>query len=77
MPLQGLVGIKEELSRLEKELEKWQSEIKRAQGKLSNKRFVDNAPEDVVQTERDKEAEYQNRYKAVEDQIEKLKNLEE
>lgn len=77
LPLQGLVDIKEELSRLEKELEKWQSEIKRAQGKLSNKRFVDNAPEEVVQAERDKEVEYQNRYKAVEDQIEKLKNLEE
>ena len=77
LPLQGLVDIKEEISRLEKELEKWQSEIKRAQGKLSNKRFVDNAPEDVVQAERDKEEEYQNRFKAVEDQIEKLSQLEE
>ncbi len=76
LPLQGLVDIKEEITRLEKELEKWNAEIKRAQGKLSNERFVDNAPEAVVQAERDKEEEYKNRYQAVEDQIEKLKNLE-
>lgn len=75
LPLEGLVDIKEEIARLEKELEKWSSEIKRAQGKLSNERFVNNAPEDVVQAERDKEEEYKNRYKSVEEQIEKLHNL--
>lgn len=75
LPLEGLVDIKEEIARLEKELEKWSSEIKRAQGKLSNERFVNNAPEDVVQAERDKEEEYKNRYKSVEKQIEKLHNL--
>ncbi|HLR92279.1 MAG TPA: valine--tRNA ligase [Atopostipes sp.] len=74
-PLEGLVDIQEELARLEKELEKWQSEIKRAQGKLSNEKFVENAPEDVVQAERDKEAEYKKRYASVEDQIEKLNQL--
>lgn len=75
LPLEGLVDIKEEIARLEKELEKWSSEIKRAQGKLSNERFVNNAPEDVVQAERDKEEEYKNRYKSVEEQIVKLHNL--
>ncbi len=76
LPLQGLVDITEEIARLEKELDKWASEIKRAQGKLSNERFVENAPEDVVQAERDKAEEYKNRYAAVEEQIEKLNNLE-
>src|SRR5699024_2133241 len=32
LPLEGLVDIQEEITRLEKELEKWDSEIKRAQG---------------------------------------------
>ena len=60
---------------MEKELEKWASEIKRAEGKLRNEQFVNNAPEDVVQAERDKEEEYRNRYASVEEQIEKLNNL--
>lgn len=34
------------------------SELKRAQKKLSNKGFVDNAPKDVVQVERDKVSLY-------------------
>jgi len=75
LPLQGLVDIDEEIERLEKELEKWSSEIERAQGKLANEQFVNNAPDDIVQEERDKEAEYKSRYQSVEEQIEKMKNL--
>jgi len=75
LPLEGLVDIQEEIARLEKELEKWASEIKRAEGKLSNEQFVENAPADVVQAERDKEEEYRNRYASVEEQIEKLNHL--
>ena len=77
LPLQGLVNIEEEISRLNKELEKWQSEINRAAGKLKNEKFVNNAPEHVVQEERDKEAEYKKRYQSVKDQIDKLKELDQ
>ncbi|WP_316396718.1 hypothetical protein, partial [Enterococcus faecium] len=38
--------------------EKWTSEVKRVQGKLSNERFVSNAPEEVVEAERAKEKDY-------------------
>lgn len=75
LPLEGLVDIQEEIARLEKELDKWASEIKRAQGKLNNEKFVQNAPEEVVQAERDKEEEYKNRYQSVEEQIKNLNNL--
>ncbi|MDN6195062.1 MAG: valine--tRNA ligase [Atopostipes suicloacalis] len=75
LPLQGLVNVEEEIARLNKELEKWQSEINRAAGKLKNEKFVNNAPEEVVQEERDKEAEYKKRYESVKEQIEKLENL--
>src|SRR5699024_10613181 len=77
LPLEGLVDIQEEITRLEKELEKWDSEIKRAQGKLINDRFVQNAPENVVQAERDKEKEDKNRDQTVEEQIKKLNHLKE
>ena len=75
LPLQGLVNVEEEIARLEKELDKWQSEINRAKGKLGNEKFVSNAPDAVVQAERDKQAEYEKRYHAVEDQIVKLHEL--
>lgn len=76
LPLQGLVNVEEEIERLSKELEKWQSEINRAAGKLKNENFVNNAPEKVVQEERDKEIEYKKRYDSVKEQIEKLKKLD-
>lgn len=75
LPLEGLVNVEEEINRLEKELEKWTSEINRAKGKLKNEKFVANAPEALVQAERDKQTEYEKRYTAVEEQIEKLKQL--
>lgn len=47
LPLAGLINIEEEIARLEKELDKWTKEVKRVQGKLSNERFVSNAPDEV------------------------------
>lgn len=76
LPLEGLVNIEEEILRLNEELKKWQSEIDRAAGKLANEKFVDNAPEQVVQEERDKEEEYKKRYESVKDQINKLEKLD-
>ena len=55
LPLAGLINIEEEIARLEKELDKWTKEVKRVQGKLSNERFVSNAPDEVVEAERAKE----------------------
>lgn len=75
LPLEGLINIEEELERLKGELSKWQSEIDRAEKKLANEQFVANAPEPVVQAERDKAKEYQKRYQATEKQIDQLKNL--
>lgn len=75
LPLAGLVDVEEEIARLEQELKKWQSEIKRVEGKLSNEKFVNNAPEKVVQEERDKGKEYQERYESVSEQLKKLRNL--
>ncbi|MBL1224828.1 valine--tRNA ligase [Enterococcus sp. BWR-S5] len=76
LPLAGLINIEEEIARLEKELGKWDQEVKRVQGKLSNERFVSNAPEDVVQAEKEKEKEYLDKQKAVRERIEQLKTIE-
>ena len=73
LPLAGLINIEEEISRLEKELAKWQQEVKRVQGKLANERFVANAPADVVEQERAKEADYLAKETAVKERIAQLK----
>ena len=75
LPLAGLINIDEEIARLEKELEKWNKEVKRVQGKLANERFVANAPEEVVAGERAKEQDYLEKQKAVQDRIATLKKL--
>src|SRR5699024_10123894 len=75
LPLAGLIDVKAEVARLEKELAKWDQEVKRVTGKLSNERFVANAPAAIVQKERDKQADYLEKQKAVKDRILQLKNI--
>ncbi|MED7819836.1 MULTISPECIES: valine--tRNA ligase [unclassified Francisella] len=62
IPLEGLVDIEAEKARLDKELDKLKGEVDRVQKKLSNERFVSNAPEAVVAVEKEKLARYQELY---------------
>ncbi len=43
-----------EIERLRKEIQRVEGEVKRARGKLSNEKFVQRAPEEVVAGEREK-----------------------
>ena len=47
-------------------------EIKRGEGKLGNAQFVNNAPEKVVNAEREKLAKYKEMFKGVEERIRML-----
>jgi valyl-tRNA synthetase len=58
LPLGSLIDLKAEETRLQKELAKVTEEIARLHKKLSNEKFVANAPEEVVAAEREKLAEY-------------------
>ncbi|GGH89083.1 valyl-tRNA synthetase [Pullulanibacillus pueri] len=73
-PLAGLINIEEELERLRAELKKWESEVERVQKKLSNKGFVDKAPEAVVQAEKDKEKDYLEKRRVVKERIKELQS---
>lgn len=77
LPLAGLIDVQEELNRLEKELEKWNQEVKRVEGKLANERFVENAPAEVVQSERDKQADYLEKQQTVKERIEQLQQIDQ
>ncbi|WP_342472270.1 valine--tRNA ligase [Metasolibacillus sp. FSL H7-0170] len=75
LPLAGLINVEEEIARLEKELEKWSKEVKLVTGKLSNEKFVSKAPEALVQAEREKLADYEEKHATVEKRLAELKNM--
>ena len=52
--LAGLIDVDAELARLRKERDKAAEDLKRVEGKLANDSFVERAPAEVVQHERDK-----------------------
>ena len=52
MPLEGLIDVEAERTRLGKEIANIEMEVKKAQGKLGNASFVDRAPPEVVEQER-------------------------
>ena len=54
IPMNELIDIAKELERLEKERKRWESEVARANGKLTNQGFMAKAPEKVVLEERAK-----------------------
>lgn len=57
VPLEGLIDLEKERDRIRKELERTEGFLKSVEKKLSNPRFVDNAPEDVVDRERSKQSD--------------------
>ncbi|MGE3797960.1 MAG: valine--tRNA ligase, partial [Thermomicrobiales bacterium] len=54
LPMAGIVDIEEERERLKRDLDAAQLERSRAEGQLSNSNFVDRAPAQVVQVQRDR-----------------------
>ena len=64
-----LVDKKKEIERLEKEKANLLSEIKRVEGKLSNKGFTDKAPAAVVAAEEEKGKKYSEMLKKVEESL--------
>ena len=57
VPMAGLIDKAAEQARLEKEIDKLNKELQRLRGKLSNEKFISNAPEDVVNKEKTKLAD--------------------
>ena len=73
LPLEGLIDFDKEISRLEKELEKWTKEVERVEKKLSNPGFVNKAPDHVVEEEKQKQKDYLEKQAKVKARLEELK----
>jgi len=73
LPLKGVIDLSAERARLEKEIAKADADIKRVDAKLGNEKFVANAPEEIVEEEKEKrEAAVARKVKIVE-ALERLK----
>ena len=72
MPVENLLDLEKEISRLSKDLEKVSRELKKTEGKLANSDFIKRAPEDVVEKEREKLDEFQTHKKKLEEILGKL-----
>lgn len=75
IPMGELIDIVKEKERLLKEKDNLISEVARAQGKLSNEKFVAKAPEAVINAERDKLAKYNDMLASVNARIAALEEL--
>ena len=72
IPLEGLIDPEEEMARLQKELESVENDIKIITSKLANKQFVEKAPAAVVDKEKAKIADAENKKAMLEKSIVKL-----
>jgi len=74
LPLKGLIDIEAERARLDKEIAKAEADIRRVDAKLSNEKFVANAPEEIVEDEKDKREAALARKAKITEALERLKN---
>ncbi len=72
--LEGIVDLDEQLKRIQKELEKSEKEMMGLSKKLSNKKFMDNAPEEVVTEVRAKASECEAKIESLKKNIEIFKS---
>ncbi len=73
VPLQGLVNNDEEIARLTEELKYAQGFLESVMKKLGNERFVNSAPANVVDIERKKKADAEEKIKVIEERLAALK----
>jgi valyl-tRNA synthetase len=75
LPLDSAINLDEELARLKKESGKVNEELARVQKKLGNGDFLSKAKEEVVQKEREKALQYQDKLRALNLSVARIEEL--
>lgn len=76
LPLEGIIDVKAELERLNKELGKVSKDFEKTSAKLNNENFTAKAPAEVIEKEKEKLAEFQSHLEKLQRNIELLKNMQ-
>jgi valyl-tRNA synthetase len=74
LPLKGVVDFTAEKARLDKELARADADIKRVDAKLANEKFVANAPDEIVEEEKEKREAAVARKTKILEALERLKS---
>lgn len=74
VPLGNLIDVDAEIAKQEAELKHLEGFLTGVKKKLSNERFVANAPAAVVELERKKQADAESKIAALKESLSKLKN---
>jgi len=72
--LKDIINFEEEAIRLNKKLEKTTKEIKKIDAKLTDKNFIENAPNNVIEEQKKRLADYQSQMKKIEKELEVMGN---
>ena len=75
LPLAGLVNVEEEEKRLGKEIAKVQKDVEFFAKKLSNEKFVANAPPEVLEKDRGKQKEAEEKLGILQESLKKIQAL--
>ena len=76
LPLGEMINIDEEWARLTKEVHKTKDELSRIQKKLSNNDFLNRAKEEVVQKEREKAGQYEEKIRTLNLSLERIQEFQ-
>jgi len=74
IPLEGLIDVDSERKRLSKELGNLKNQLEKLSRKLANGDFLSNAPKDVIERDRAKKADFENRVEKLNQNLEQLMN---
>jgi valyl-tRNA synthetase len=75
LPVEGLVDVEKEVERIKRELSKVSKDLELSQKKLSNPDFVERAPEEVVEREKEMFEDLSLKKRKMEEVLEKLSEI--
>ena len=75
VPMEGLIDVAAELERLQRQRDKLLADLGKAEKKLANDRFVNNAPVEVVEKERQRVLDFGSAIGKIDEQLEVMREL--
>jgi valyl-tRNA synthetase len=76
VPLVGLVNLQEESKRIEKEIGKVANDLASVQRKLGDAKFIERAPEEVVEEQRERATQLEEKRVTLEKNLERLRQIQ-